>query len=66
MTILVTGATGTLGSHVVERLRQSGQMVRALTRTPAETTGLPDDVEVVGGDLTKPQTLAARAGTSRA
>ncbi|MFD4759244.1 NAD(P)H-binding protein [Streptomyces sp. NPDC058439] len=44
---------------MVERLRQAGQMVRALTRTPAEATGLPDDVEVVGGDLTKPQTLAA-------
>lgn len=59
MTILVTGATGTLGRHVVKRLRQAGQTVRALTRTPAEATGLPDDVEVVGGDLTKPQTLAA-------
>ncbi|MFI1255516.1 NAD(P)H-binding protein [Streptomyces netropsis] len=59
MTILVTGATGTLGRHVVERLRQAGRTVRALTRTPAEATGLPDDVEVMGGDLTKPQTLAA-------
>lgn len=59
MTILVTGATGTLGRHVVERLRQAGQTVRALTRTPAEATSLPDDVEVVGGDLTKPQTMAA-------
>ncbi|MFI7415642.1 NmrA family NAD(P)-binding protein [Streptomyces sp. NPDC049627] len=59
MTILVTGATGNLGRHVVERLRQTGQTVRALTRAPAEATGLPDDVEVVGGDLTKPQTLAA-------
>ncbi|MFI8517610.1 NAD(P)H-binding protein [Streptomyces sp. NPDC085481] len=59
MTILVTGATGTLGRHVVERLRQAGQAVRALTRTPDDATGLPDDVEVVGGDLTKPHTLAA-------
>ncbi|WP_030770011.1 NAD(P)H-binding protein [Streptomyces sp. NRRL F-2664] len=59
MTILVTGATGTLGRHVVERLRRAGQTVRALTRAPAEATGLPDGIEVVGGDLTKPQTLAA-------
>jgi len=59
MTILVTGATGTLGRHVIERLRQTGQQVRALTRNPAEATDLPDDVEVVGGDLTKPSTLAA-------
>ncbi|MEV4870355.1 NAD(P)H-binding protein [Streptomyces syringium] len=33
--------------------------VRVLTRTTGEATGLPGDVEVVGGDLTKPQTLAA-------
>ncbi|MGW5615518.1 NAD(P)H-binding protein [Streptomyces sp. NPDC003877] len=59
MTILVTGATGTLGRHVVEQLRQVGLTVRALTRTPAEATSLPDDVEVVGGDLAKPQTMAA-------
>ncbi len=59
MTILVTGASGTVGRHVVERLRQTGHEVRALTRTPAEVTGLPDGVEVVGGDLTKPWTLAA-------
>ncbi|MEV7568693.1 NAD(P)H-binding protein [Streptomyces tanashiensis] len=44
---------------MVERLRQAGQSVRALTRAPAEATGLPGDVEVAGGDLTKPQTLAA-------
>ncbi|GAA2324546.1 NAD(P)H-binding protein [Streptomyces kunmingensis] len=59
MTILVTGATGSLGRHVVKRLRQAGHTVRALTRTPAEATGVPSGVEVVGGDLTKPQTLAA-------
>ncbi|MGW9115714.1 NAD(P)H-binding protein [Streptomyces sp. NPDC055663] len=66
MTILVTGATGTLGRHVVERLRRTGQTVRALTRAPAGATGLPHDVEVVGGDLTKPQTLATAFGGVRA
>lgn len=59
MIILVTGARGTVGRHMVERLRQAGQRVRALTRTPAEATGLPDDVEVAVGDLTKPRTMAA-------
>ncbi|MCF2530728.1 NmrA family NAD(P)-binding protein [Yinghuangia soli] len=59
MTILVTGATGTLGRHVVRCLRRAGHPVRALTRTPAGVTGLPDGVEVVGGDLTRPLTLAA-------
>lgn len=58
MTILVTGATGTLGRHVVGRLRRAGQTVRALTRTPARATCLPLGVEVVAGDLTKPHTLA--------
>ncbi|MGW7414443.1 NAD(P)H-binding protein [Streptomyces sp. NPDC054863] len=66
MTILVTGATGTLGRHVVERLRQAGHTVRALTRTPADATDLPDDVEVVEGDLTKPHTLAAALGGATA
>lgn len=57
MTILVTGATGTLGRLVVEGLRREGRKVRALTRTPAGASGLPGDVEVVGGDLTDPGTL---------
>ncbi|MFE2558882.1 NAD(P)H-binding protein [Streptomyces sp. NPDC059352] len=59
MTVLVTGATGTLGRRVVERLRREGRTVRALTRTPGGRTGLPGDVEVVGGDLTEPRTLTA-------
>jgi uncharacterized protein YbjT (DUF2867 family) len=58
VTILVAGAKGTLGRHVVERLWQDGQPVRALTRTPDEAAGLPRGVEVAGGDLTKPDTLA--------
>ncbi|MFG2873897.1 NAD(P)H-binding protein [Streptomyces sp. NPDC048337] len=59
MTILVTGATGTLGRHVVQRLQEAGETVRALTRDPAGATGLPGGIEVVGGDLTQPQTLTA-------
>jgi len=56
MTILVSGATGMVGRHVVAELLRSGQRVRGLTRTPA-TAGLPAGVEVVGGDLLKPATL---------
>jgi uncharacterized protein YbjT (DUF2867 family) len=56
MTILVTGATGMVGRHVVAELRKAGQRVRALTRTPS-TAGISDGVEVVGGDLTDPSTL---------
>ncbi len=49
MTILVTGATGHVGRHVVQQLVQRGARVRALARTPA-TAHLPDGVEVVQGD----------------
>ena len=58
MTILVTGATGNIGRHVVDRLMQAGVRVRALTRNP-EAANLPDSVEIVQGDLDRPETLAA-------
>lgn len=58
MTILVAGATGTVGSRLVGALLERGQTVRALTRDPS-TTGLPPDVETVAGDLAAPETLAA-------
>ncbi|MET9424901.1 MULTISPECIES: NAD(P)H-binding protein [unclassified Streptomyces] len=65
MTVLVTGATGSVGRHVVDHLVASGAQVRALTRTPA-TAGLPDGVEVFEGDLEQPQTLrAALSGVER-
>jgi uncharacterized protein YbjT (DUF2867 family) len=57
MTILVTGATGNVGRHVVAQLVQAGQRVRALTRNPANAN-LPEEVEVVYGDLSAPESLA--------
>ena len=57
MPILVTGATGTIGHHVVDQLARGGHDVRALTRRPAQAR-LPADVEVVEGDLTRPESLA--------
>ncbi|MGH3729138.1 MAG: NAD(P)H-binding protein [Micromonosporaceae bacterium] len=62
MTILVTGATGTVGRHVVNHLVRAGQPVRVLTRDPGRArTGqpLPDAVEIVAGDLTAPESLDA-------
>ena len=50
MTILVTGATGTVGRHVVNQLVQRGADVRALVREPAKA-GLPTGVAVVQGDM---------------
>lgn len=58
MRILVTGATGTVGRHVVDHLLTAGVDVRALTRRP-ESAELPAAVEVVEGDLEKPQSLAS-------
>ena len=50
MTILVTGATGTVGRNVVEHLAKRGADVRALVRDPAKAS-FPAGVSVVGGDL---------------
>lgn len=50
MTILVTGATGNVGRHVIQQLTQRGAKVRALVRNP-DAANLPDGVEVVQGDL---------------
>ncbi|MEU1816405.1 NAD(P)H-binding protein [Streptomyces roseifaciens] len=55
-TILVTGGTGTLGSHVVPLLREAGCTVRVLTRT-ARPAG--DGVEYVTGDLLKGEGIEA-------
>lgn len=50
MTILVTGATGNVGSNVVEQLVNRGADIRALVRDPAKAI-LPEGVETVQGDL---------------
>lgn len=64
--ILVTGATGTIGSDVVRQLSGRGAKVRALTRDPARAT-VPAGVEVVRGDYTDPASLeAALAGATAA
>jgi uncharacterized protein YbjT (DUF2867 family) len=50
MTILVTGATGTVGRQVVEQLVSRGADVRALVRAPSKAA-FPHGVDVVQGDL---------------
>src|SRR5436190_1271738 len=55
--ILVTGATGNVGSELVTQLAAEKQPVRALVRDPGRIT-LPGEVEVVAGDLDRPASLA--------
>ena len=56
MTILVTGATGRVGRHLVQQLVQRDAKVRVLTRNPAGTD-FPAAVEVMQGDLLDLATL---------
>lgn len=56
MTILVTGATGNVGRHVVDLLVRAGEDVRATSRNP-ESLDLPPEVDVRGADLTDPKTF---------
>lgn len=58
MKVLVTGATGFLGSHLVDRLVGRGDEVRALVRRSSDTSHLKIlDVAIFEGDVTQPETL---------
>jgi uncharacterized protein YbjT (DUF2867 family) len=57
MRVLVTGATGGVGRGVLEGLLKEKVLVRALSRDPQKRQ-LPQGVEVVGGDLNEPATMA--------
>ena len=60
--ILVTGASGYIGSHLVRRLLAEGQPVRAMVRDRKQTemesrlAGL--EIDWVQADVTRPETLA--------
>jgi uncharacterized protein YbjT (DUF2867 family) len=58
--ILVTGATGYIGSRLIPRLLESGYGVRCLVRDPARLQGRAwqKEVEIVAGDVLRPETLA--------
>lgn len=55
MSVLVTGATGTVGSRVVKQLRGSDTTVRAAVRDPTDAR-VPNGVASVAFDFEKPET----------
>jgi len=57
MTVLVVGATGSIGRLVVEEALRQGHSVRALVRTRDKARKLPREAQVVLGDVTHPDTL---------
>jgi len=62
-TILVTGATGTIGSAVFRRLAAAGERPRALVRdAPRALARLGDGADHVVGDLDRPETLDVALG----
>lgn len=60
MNILVTGATGKVGSRLAQRLVQHGHTVHALVRDPARATDLSaHGIPLITGDLMQPDSLPA-------
>jgi uncharacterized protein YbjT (DUF2867 family) len=64
MSILVTGATGTIGSLIIEGLAAAGQDVKALVRQQGKV-GFPPGVTEVVGDLTDVPSMRAALSSVR-
>jgi len=64
MSILVTGASGTVGSNIIQRLASSGAEVKALVRTPGKTA-LPSGVTEVVGDMASTASMRAALSSAR-
>ena len=66
-TVLVAGATGRLGSHLIQLLYDAGYTVRGMSRDPSQAElRYGDQYDWIAADLTVPDTLpAAVAGVDR-
>jgi uncharacterized protein YbjT (DUF2867 family) len=59
-TILVTGATGNVGPHLVRELAARGERVRAFVRDAAKGRALlGDNADLAVGDFADPSSIAA-------
>ena len=65
--ILVTGATGRVGRHIVDQLVEQGYTVRGMTRNVERASSeIREDIEWIQGDVREPASLgAAFAGVSK-
>ncbi|MGW5222076.1 NAD(P)H-binding protein [Nocardia sp. NPDC004085] len=64
--IVITGATGTIGSEIIRQLSERGTAIRAVTRDP-DRADVPAGVEVARGDYTDVASMAkAIAGAEAA
>ena len=59
LTVLVVGATGSIGKLVVADALKLGHRARALVRSESKARSLPSGAQAVLGDLTRPDTLTA-------
>lgn len=56
--VLVTGATGFTGGHLVRALVEDGYQVRSIVRSSSKAAGLPQGVDVREADITNPLEVA--------
>lgn len=59
MRIIVFGASGDVGSRVVKEAQRRGHQVTAVLRNTARSGGLPPGVEIVEGDASRADDVAA-------
>ncbi len=56
--VVVAGATGYLGRHIVKELKSRGYYVRALARSKGKLIDLADSIDdIYEGEVTRPETL---------
>lgn len=56
-TVLVVGASGSIGRHVVAEALRAGYVTRALIRDPGQASLFPEQTQVMVGDPTKAATF---------